>query len=308
MMPAKDVQVAVVVPVLNGGAVWQRAAAALCGQTPMPARVLVVDSGSSDGSVQVAEAAGFTVQHIDKSQFDHGGTRQRAIEQLEGMSIVVFLTQDAVLQRPDSLAALLRAFDNDKVGVAYGRQLPRPGAGPLEAHARIFNYSQQSGTRSFEDRRRLGIKAAFTSNSFAAYRRDALLQVGGFHAKLILSEDMIAAAKLLKAGWLVAYMADACVLHSHGYTLAQEFRRYFDIGVLHQDQHWLLDEFGRPEGEGLAFVRSESAYLLRRAPWLLPAAALRTFAKYMGYRLGMAYRHLPRAACRKMSMHARYWS
>lgn len=307
MKPARAAQVAVVVPVLNGGTVWRHAAAGLLEQIPPPVHILVIDSGSTDGSLQVAATAGFSIEHIDKSQFDHGETRQSAVEKLVGMDIVVFLTQDAVLQGPDSLAVLLRAFEDDKVGVAYGRQLPRPGAGLLEAHARIFNYPKNASVRSFEDRYRLGIKAAFASNSFAAYRREALMQVGGFPTRLILSEDMVAAAKLLKSGWLIAYVADACVLHSHSYTLAQEFRRYFDIGVLHQDQHWLLDEFGRPEGEGMAFVRSELKYLSRHAPWLLPVSAIRTLAKYIGYRLGMAYRYIPRGARSKFSMHARYW-
>ena len=299
--------VAVVVPVLDGGVVWQRAAEALCAQLPAPARVLVIDSGSTDGSVETAQACAFSVEHIDRRQFDHGGTRQRAVESLEGMDIVVFLTQDAVLQSPDSLATLLQAFGDPRVGMAYGRQLPRPHAGVLESHARHFNYPQNSGIRSFEDRTRLGIKTAFVSNSFAAYRRDALMQVGGFPGKLILAEDMVAAAKLLKAGWMVAYVADACAYHSHGYTTLQEFRRYFDIGVLHRDQHWLLEEFGQPEGEGSAFVRSELHSVLRHAPWLVPTLIMRTVAKYLGYRLGRAHGRIPRQLCRRLSMHRGYW-
>ena len=299
--------VAVVVPVLDGGVVWQRAADTICAQLPVPARVLVIDSVSTDGSVQTAQACAFSVEHINRCQFDHGGTRQRAVESLEGMDIVVFLTQDAVLQSPDSLATLLQAFGDPRVGMAYGRQLPRPHAGILESHARHFNYPQNSGIRSFEDRTRLGIKTAFVSNSFAAYRRDALMQVGGFPGKLILAEDMVVAAKLLKAGWLVAYVADACVYHSHGYTILQEFRRYFDIGVLHRDQHWLLEEFGQPEGEGVAFVRSELNYTLRHALWLIPVLIIRTAAKYLGYRLGLAHARIPRQLCRKLSMHKGYW-
>ncbi|MGH2507281.1 MAG: glycosyltransferase family 2 protein, partial [Ktedonobacteraceae bacterium] len=197
-------RVAVVVPVLNGGAVWRSAAAALRVQAPAPAQVLVIDSGSTDESVLVAKEAGFSVTRIDKRHFDHGGTRQQAARALSGMDVVVFLTQDAVLETPATIASLVSAFDNPRVGAAYGRQLPRPGAGVLEAQARLCNYPPHAEMHCFEDRRQLGIKAAFASNSFAAYRRDTLLEVGGFPNRLILSEDMVVSAKMLMAGRIVA--------------------------------------------------------------------------------------------------------
>lgn len=301
-------RVAVVVPVLNGGEVWRKAATSIRAQIPAPSWVLVFDSGSTDGSVGTTEDAGFELRPIDKASFDHGGTRQQAVDALTDADVVVFLTQDAVLESAQSIACLIRAFDDRRVGVAYGRQLPRPQAGVLEAHARGFNYPASSSVRCFDDRVRLGIKTAFTSNSFAAYRRDALMQVGGFPGKLILGEDMVAAAKMLRDGWLVAYVADAVVFHSHGYTIRQELRRYFDIGVLHLDQHWLLETFGSAEGEGVAYVRSEIREVLRRAPLLLPSAVVRIAAKYLGYRLGLASNVLPRTVCRKLSMHQRYWN
>ncbi|BBI49657.1 hypothetical protein HORIV_20780 [Vreelandella olivaria] len=97
---------------------------------------------------------------------------------------------------------------------------------------------------------------------------------------------MIAGARLLKAGWKLAYCAEACALHSHNYSLVEEFQRYFDIGVLHHREAWLLDWLGRAEGEGGRFVRSELSYLWRRAPWRLPEAGLRTLLKYAGVSVG----------------------
>lgn len=299
--------VAVIVPVLNGGCVWIEAAKALRRQRFTPSQILVVDSGSTDASVQVAQEAGFRVERIDKRDFDHGGTRQRAAESLDGADIVIFLTQDAVLATPNALGALVSVFRDPSVGVAYGRQLPRQGAGVLEAHARSFNYPAASHVRRFDDRHRFGIKAAFVSNSFAAYRLSALMQVGGFPTKLILSEDMVVTARMLMAGWAAAYVAESRVLHSHGYTILQEFQRYFDIGVLHSDQHWILDEFGRPEGEGIRFLRSEIYFVLRHAPWLLPVLAMHAFTKYAGYRAGLAHRHLSVEWRRRLGMNKRYW-
>jgi len=307
MTQEKELSYGIVVPVLNGGETWRSCVCALRAQLPQPAHILVIDSGSTDGSDEVSLQAGFEVVRISKREFDHGGTRKMAAERLDKQDVVVFLTQDAVPASADTIKKLVAAFDDTQVSVAYGRQLPRDGAGPVEAHARHFNYPVRSDIRVLEDRRSLGIKAAFSSNSFAAYRSEALAAVGGFPSKLILAEDMVVTARMLLTGGKSAYVADACVYHSHDYTVLQEFRRYFDIGVLHQDQSWLLDKFGKPEGEGGRFVRSEVRYLSKRAPWLLPLALLRTAMKLMGYKLGKHSSALPLSLKCRLSMHRAYW-
>jgi len=243
--------------------------------------------------------------------FDHGGTRRWTVESVrrwfKGVELVVFLTQDVGLCQGRSLDRLLRSFEDEHVAAAYGRQLPRPGAKPFEAHARLFNYPERSEVRSLEDRWRLGIKACFFSDSFAAYRVKALEDVGGFPERAIVGEDVIVAAKLLKAGWKIAYVADACVYHSHDLTPTQEMRRYFDIGVFHARESWILQEFGKPEGEGLRFVLSEIRYLWEHARWLIPESFLRAGLKYLGYRLGRAERYLPLAFKRWMSLQKHFW-
>ncbi|MHB8247591.1 MAG: glycosyltransferase family 2 protein [Acidithiobacillus sp.] len=300
-------KVAVIIPTLNGGEVWLRCLNALRHQVPQPDCVMIVDSGSTDGTDTAALEAGFELVRIARGAFDHGGTRQMAAKRLVAFDVLVYLTQDAVLASPGALAQLVAPFANSIVGVTYGRQLPRQGAGSIEAHARFFNYPPQSNMRTFADKAHMGIKAAFTSNSFAAYRTEALLAVGGFPESLILGEDMVVAARMLQAGWAVAYVAEAQVWHSHGYTLSEEFKRYFDIGVMHQDQAWILRDFGKPEGEGSRFVRSEIAYLRGRAPWLLPSAFVRTMTKYLGYKLGQHSSSLPLLLKRNLSMHRRFW-
>ncbi|MHB1658404.1 glycosyltransferase family 2 protein [Acidithiobacillus sp. 'AMD consortium'] len=300
-------KVALIIPTLNGGEVWLRCLDALRQQVPPPEYVLIVDSGSKDGTDVAALENGFEVLRLTKGTFDHGGTRQMAANRLTAFDVLVYLTQDAVLSDSNALAQLVAPFADLRVGATYGRQLPRLGSGAIEAHARLFNYPPQSNKRTIADKTRMGIKAAFTSNSFAAYRTEALMAVGGFPPSLILGEDMVVAARMLQAGWAVAYVAEAQVWHSHGYSVVQEFKRYFDIGVMHQDQAWILRDFGKPEGEGGRFVRSEIAYLIRHAPWLLPSAFIRTLAKYLGYKLGQHSSSLPLSTKRKLSMHRGFW-
>jgi rhamnosyltransferase len=296
----------VIIPTLNAARDWPRFAPALLACGPAE-RVLIVDSESTDGTQELARAAGFRLVTVARRHFNHGGTRQWAIQFAEDAEILVFLTQDAVLAQPDSLSKLLAAFGDPAVGAAFGRQLARPEAGPIERHARLFNYPPESSVRSFETRDRLGFKTIFLSNSFAAYRRTALEGVGGFPTDVIFGEDTVTAARLLKAGWKIHYVAEAEAYHSHDYTARQEFRRYFDIGVLHVREGWLQEEFGRTGGEGKRFVLSELRYLWRHGAGLIPSAVARTLAKWAGYQLGRREGRLSVGAKRRLSMHRGFW-
>ncbi|PKG54791.1 glycosyltransferase [Halomonas sp. MES3-P3E] len=302
-----SVSVAVCVPTLNPGADFARWLAIVTACLP-EATLLVVDSSSEDETVALAKQAGAETLVIPRHTFNHGATRDMALRHLATSDVVVFLTQDAIPADHQALATLVQAFDNPRVGAAFGRQLPHVDATPIAAHARLFNYPPDSRLVDAGDIASLGIKAAFLSNSFAAYRRQALIDVGGFPHGTILSEDMIAGARLLNAGRALAYQADACVYHSHNYTLLEETKRYFDIGVLHAREAWLLANLGNPEGEGVRFVGSEMRYLWRLSPFSMPEAALRTLLKYVGYRLGRIEHRLPLRLKRRLSMHHRYWT
>ena len=145
------------------------------------------------------------------------------------------------------------------------------------------------------------------SNSFAAYRRAALLDVGGFPPDVILAEDMYAAARMILAGWKVAYDGDAACRHSHNYRASEEFRRYFDLGVFHARAPWIRAELGGAGGEGRDYVLSELRFLGARRLLLWPVSLWRNAGKLLGYKLGQIERVLPLAAKRRLSMHRGFW-
>ncbi|MCH9741606.1 MAG: glycosyltransferase [Proteobacteria bacterium] len=297
-----------IIPTYEAGASWSQAIEALQQQTALTSeQVFVIDSSSNDNTVLLSKQAGFRVHVIPSTEFNHGGTRQLAVNLLHNSDIVVFLTQDALLASKDAIQKLVAVFDDAQVGCAYGRQLPHADASVFASHARLFNYGKVSYIRTLSDVPSHGIKTAFLSNSFAAYRMSALKIVGGFPGDLILAEDMVVAARMLQANYKVAYVADACVYHSHNYTPAQEFKRYFDIGVLHAREPWLLQTFGKPTGEGRRFVLSEWRYVLKCAPWLLPLSVINTAMKWLGYSLGKKEYRLPLSVKRHLSMVKGYW-
>ncbi|WP_024870918.1 glycosyltransferase family 2 protein [Tolumonas lignilytica] len=296
-----------IVPTRNAGSQWQIWLDALKFQSVTPSLIVMVDSSSEDNTVSEAMSMGINAHIIDKSEFNHGGTRNLAASLACECDILVFLTQDAIFNSPLELSNLLSSFSNPDVAAVCGRQLPHDDANPLSTHARLFNYPDESRIKSAADIPELGLKIAFMSNSFAAYRRDVFEKLGGFPENTILAEDMYMASKMILAGYKVAYCAEAAVRHSHNYTPWEEFRRYFDTGVFHACEPWIQAQLGGASGEGLRFVKSELCYLWKNAPLWIPRSLLTTACKLLGYKLGKNYHKLPKSWRPHFSMYKSYW-
>ncbi|MFE8117189.1 glycosyltransferase family 2 protein [Brenneria goodwinii] len=299
-------KVRVVIPAYNGGELWLKVCAAIKKQSENFDSVLVIDSSSSDETCQIAEESGFQVIKIDKTEFNHGGTRNQGVENSTDVDIVIFLTQDAIPE-PDCIKSILSVFNDPKVVVAYGRQLPHDDANPIATHARYFNYGVKNHVLGLDDKKKYGIKTVFSSNSFSAYRTNIFRELGGFPSNTILGEDMYFAAKAALAGYKIAYVAESSVKHSHNYSVLEEFKRYFDIGVFHHDEPWIRKNFGGAGGEGKRFIFSELNFLLKNAPIWIPLACFNNFFKIIGYKLGQNYSKLPNSLVKKFSMHKGYW-
>lgn len=300
--------ISVIIPTLNGGERFVRLLEALAGQTVVPGEILVVDSGSTDGTLAAAGRHGARIIEIRRDDFDHGGTRTMAAGLTSG-EFVVFMTQDAVPADSDALRALLAPLAESRVAAVYGRQLPFPGASFFARHLRQFNYPADTSVKCWEDRKTHGFKTAFISNSFAAYRRNLLQEIGFFQDGLLFGEDALAGAALIRRGYCVAYAAGARVLHSHNYTVFQEFRRYFDIGVFHAEQKHILADFGRPIGQGRRYVLSEIRQLVaEKAFFYLPESILRNTMKFLAYNLGKRHSVLPRRLNEFCSMNRKWWA
>ena len=304
-----------IIPTLNAGPLWPLVIKGIQGQRldrHAGLDVWVVDSQSSDETVRLARQAGFTVDVIERDHFAHGSTRQDAFERLpKDAQWVIFMTQDAVLNDPNALEELLKPFEDPQVGATFGRQLPHPDATWLSGQMRAFNYPSKSRVSSFEDRFELGLKAIFLSNSFAAYRVTSFKAVGGFPRSAILGEDMLLAAKLLKAGGRIAYAPKALVLHSHNDTLWQEFQRYFDTGVMHQEEKEQLEDFGgvNPHGKMLLSFLIHQLKGLGAVSMVLQLMQifLRLQIKFVAYQLGVHHGLMPMALKRCLSMSKNHW-
>lgn len=270
--------------------------------------IIIIDSSSEDATINIAKDYGAKVIIIKRTEFNHGGTRNIAAHEARG-ELLVFLTQDALLQEEKSIKNLVSVFDDPNIAIAYGRQLPHKDANIFGGLARKFNYPHSSVVKSLSDKGKYGIKTVFTSNSFAAYRKDILMQIDGFPKNVILGEDMYVAAKLILKNYKIAYVANAVVYHSHDYSIIEEFQRNFDIGVFHQREKWILEEFSSPEGEGIKFVLAEWSYLKKNNKvHLIPLSLIRNASKLLGYKLGKNHKRLPLGVVRKISMYKSFWN
>jgi rhamnosyltransferase len=136
-----------------------------------------------------------------------------------------------------------------------------------------------------------------------------LVKVGYFKNGLIFGEDTCTVGRLLKNGEKIAYVADAVVYHSHNYTWIQEFKRAFDIGVLHTMEEWLIDTFGKAEKVGIGYIRSQYSTLHTTGGiFNLVDFFGRNAFKYLGYTIGKHYRSLPEMIIPSMSMNRSWWA
>lgn len=302
-------KIAVVVPTYQAGKIWDSWWEAMISQTLYPDIIVVIDSGSTDNTVNCAKLQKNTMLvSIAKADFNHGGTRNLAVSKIEQADIIIFLTQDAVLNEITSIESIIAPFQDVAVAAVCGRQLPHVDATPLAVHARQFNYNENSVIKDKTDITKFGIKSVFMSNSFAAYRHDVYKELGRFPEHTILAEDMYLAAKMLLRGYKIAYHAEATVRHSHNYTACEEFQRYFDTGVFHACNPWIRKEFGGAGGEGVRFVKSELTYLLANHPLWIPKAIIATFAKFIGFKIGLYWNLIPLSLCKRLGMYKSYWN
>lgn len=247
------------------------------------------------------------VWHISKEEFDHGKTRREAVERSEA-EIFVMMTDDAMPADAFLLERLVKPLSEENVAVSYARQLARKEAGPAEQFTREFNYPEKSRIKSEKDIAELGIKTYFCSNVCAAYRRDIYEELGGFVPRAIFNEDMIYAAGCIKAGYRIAYTADAKVVHSHQYTNKEQFHRNFDLGVS-QAEHPEVFESVPSESEGVRLVLRTAAYLRKKGESrLILPMCITSIYKFFGYKLGKNYKKLSFRRIMKYTMNKAYWN
>jgi rhamnosyltransferase len=300
--------ISVLIPVKNGGADLVRCLERIAAQrVDAEVEVVVVDSGSEDGSVEVARRAGAAVLEIPALEFDHGATRNRAAGAARG-DVLVFTSQDAYAERDDWLARLTAPLADERVAGVYGRQLPHHHATPPERYFLDFLYGPRSRAQSLAGGAGISMQTTLFSNVNAAMRRELFARYP-FAEDMIMSEDQEWSRRVLLDGYELRYVADAPVRHSHDYTLKAAFRRFFDSGVSSSRSYGGDDESGSVlRRRALDYARGELGWLVRsgNARWI-PYTVVYEAAKATGLLLGIHHERLPARAKPLLSGLGNYW-
>ena len=182
-----------------------------------PRQVVVVDSGSTDGTPDLVRAFPVTLVQIRPAEFTYGYALNLGVSHVE-TEIVATLSAHSLPADPDWLRHLIEPFAAEaRVAGVYGRQLPR-------ANATVFELIGMRLTGLLSDTPRLLDRQPLFSNANGAFRRALWLehpfdeQVGG-------AEDIAWVRTMQERGYLIAYQPTAVVYHSHGEPLLKHLRR-----------------------------------------------------------------------------------
>jgi rhamnosyltransferase len=199
--------------------------------------VIAVDSGSTDGSVELLQRYPLHLEQIPAEAFHHARTRNFAAGLAHG-EILIFLSQDAIPTSDRWLSKLISNFDDVEVGAVYGRQIPKRGSFAERQETLDTVYGVHKIVKDPTHRNGLGYRFYLFSNANSAIRR-SVWQATHFPEELKVFEDLGIAKRILDRGWKIVYEPEAAVYHSHNHSSLGLFKRYFDIGyTLKQLKIW----------------------------------------------------------------------
>lgn len=302
----------VIIPTYKPDKEFSKLIDALEKQSVLPFKIIIINTEKEYFDNYLAEDnilsryTNIRVYHVSKSEFDHAGSRTAAAKHSDA-DYMLFMTDDAIPTDKYLISKLIEHMQDEKIAVAYARQLPREGACEIEKYGRQFNYPEVSLVKGKEDISTLGIKTFFCSNVCALYRGELFRKRGGFVKSAIFNEDMYYAGEAVLDGYKIAYAADASVIHSHDYGAIQQFHRNFDLGVS-QAMYPKIFETVKSEGEGIKLVKGTIKHLIKTGKFYkIPGFCINCAFKLSGYRLGKRYKKLSKKRILRYTMNKEYW-
>ena len=253
--------------------------------------IIVIDSGSIDGTPEIAQSFPVKIVRIKPEEFHHGGTRNLGAEQASGR-ILVYITQDALPLHDNWLQKLTDDFKDPQVAMAVGRQIPWQNTKPPEK----FFYSYYFPEHKIEvvcDASDYYRDNMFISNVNSAIKRDVWQQFK-FSEDIVMAEDKEFAKRILLAGWKIVYRPDAVLHHAHDFSLRSIFQRSVDAGIalsqkvnVPRSRNWVINRLGYFAREAKYIVNNEGGW-----KWL-PYSVAYEASKLLGVVVGWLRGRMP---------------
>ncbi|MBY0278144.1 glycosyltransferase [Candidatus Binatia bacterium] len=323
---AEELPSVTVAYVTKNGAPWLEASLQAVRAQRGPFRlveILAIDSGSTDGTLEILARNGVRIRRIAPHEFGHGRTRNLAVREAAG-DVIAFLTQDATPADDGWLTGLVAALRHDPLlaGV-WSRHAPRPDCHPMEwrmlAEFPLFRGHDAhappvvSAARGNPEYASNPERFYWFSNNAAAFRRDVLLRWP--LPEVDFAEDQAWARRVLEAGFRTALVPSSLILHSHAYSAWSNLQRNFDHARAMHDDLGQSDDLTLGDALRAAWRESRRdvafwADFRRRTRarvavrWGLRALAYHLGA-FGGRWLGAHARHLPAGLSGRLSQHER---
>lgn len=224
-----------IIPTYNAGPGFEEVLEAVCGQrSSLAYEVLVIDSGSTDGTPELARRYSARTLGVPRSEFNHGGTRNRAISEAHG-EYVAMLVQDAVPADEAWLEVLVENLAGDAaVAGAYSRQIPREDCNPftrygLENHftnlpeRRVQTIEDPAAYDALPPRKKLEL---VTFDDVSSCLKRSVWEKHPF-ARLSFGEDLEWSQRVMKSGYKIVYDPASAVVHSHNRSSFYEMKRAY---------------------------------------------------------------------------------
>ena len=299
------IETSILIPTKNGGEDFEACLAGIYAQKgARPFEVIVIDSGSTDNTLEIARRYPVRLEQIPPETFHHARTRNYAAGLAQG-EVLVFLSQDAIPASESWLAALVNNFNELGVGAVYGRQLPKAESGLERRSAFAVMYGGARIVKMPMDGIELGHKYYHFSNANSAIRRK-VWEATRFPDDLKVFEDVGIAKRILDSGWKIVYEPEAAVYHSHDFPADILFKRYFDIGVVYQ-RLGIWNDRSRASlwrAGWTAFKGKLFLLLKEERPEGTGSSIVQDVGKYVAIQLGRNERLLPRAVKKRLSLYS----
>lgn len=230
----------IVIPVKNGGKRLFEVLEAISNQkTKYQYETVIVDSGSTDGSIALAKGYNVKLIEIDPKDFGHGKTRNLGAAQGSG-KYIIFLTQDALPATENWLEQLVDAMEKSNAAGGFGRHLPYPECNMVDQKLLYFHFIRfgedeekyysftldDSNREKYETDSDYEQYLTFFSDNCSILRRETWEKIP--YEDVDFAEDQVWAKTILEAGYTKIYIPGAKVYHSHDYPLREYGKRYFD--------------------------------------------------------------------------------
>ena len=233
-MNTKNIKVTIVIPTYNGGEEFKECLKMVHQQkVNLEFEVIVIDSGSTDSTLNYLKAYPIRLKQIQPNEFDHGLTRNMAIGLAQG-EYVVLMSQDAIPTDSYWLENILANFKDDLVAGVYCKQIPKNDADVLTKRQlnghftgrqhRMVNYIEDDKSYNILDP--MAKLALCTFDDVCACVRKTVWSAIPY-TKTYFAEDLEWGKKVIEAGYKIVYEPRAAVSHSHDRSVLYEYKRTY---------------------------------------------------------------------------------